>query len=353
MLGRAARWLDDRLGLWPVLSGLLKKPVPVHAKTPFYLLGGAALFLFLLQLATGVLLAVHYHPTPEAAHASVGRVMGEVPFGWLVRAMHARGADVLMVMVLAHLVTTYFLAAYRPPRELTWLTGMGLLLVMGAFCFSGSLLPWDTFAYFATAVGTEEARTVPWVGEALLRAVRGGETVGAPTLARFYVGHVVLLPLAALALVGLHVYLIQRHGMSRPVGETSEESVPFFPVVVMMDAAVWVLLLGAVVVLAALHPRELGTVANPLAPAPRGIRPEWYFTPAYETLRIVPGRVAGIDGPLVANAFFAIVALVWAMAPFWDRASARGERPVLARAVGVATLVWAVGISMYSYARPQ
>jgi cytochrome b6 len=345
------RWLDERLGLGPVLGALREKPVPVHRRSPFYLLGGAALFLMVLQFASGVLLAVYYHPTPEAAHGSVARLMSEVPFGWLVRSLHARGADLLVVMLLAHLASTYFLAAYRPPRELTWLTGMGLFFVMLAFCFSGSLLPWDTLAYFATAVGTEEVRTVPVIGETLLRVVRGGDMVGGPTLARFYVVHIVLLPLAALALVGLHVYLIQRHGISRPVGENGDAAVPFWPVVVLADTAVWVLLLGAVVVLAALLPRELGEVANPLASAPRGIRPEWYFTPAYETLRLVPGRIGGLPGPVVANAFFGLIALVWLAVPFWDRASARGQRSWLAWLVGVATVVWAVGITVYSYTR--
>lgn len=351
MIRRGVSWLDQRLGLLAPLRAFLGKPVPVHARSAFYLLGGAALFLCVLQLVSGVLLAIYYHPTPEAAHASVARVMGEVPFGWLVRGVHARGADLFVAFLLAHLLSTYFLAAYRPPREMTWITGCALFFVSLALCFSGSLLPWDTLAYFATQVGTEEVRTVPVVGQLLLRMVRGGEQVGGPTLARFYVGHIALLPALLLALLGLHLHLVQRHGMSRPVSETGTRSVTFYPVVALSDLAAWVFLLGAVVLLAALHPRELGAPADPLAAAPAGIRPEWYFTPAYETLRLLPGKISGLDGPLVGNTLFGAIALAWLTVPFWDRSSARGERGVAARLVGLVTVAWAAGITAYSYWR--
>lgn len=353
MIRRGLSWLDDRLGVQAGLRAFLGKPVPVHGRTAFYLLGGAALFLLVLQLVTGVLLAIYYQPTPEAAHASVARVMGEVPFGWLVRSLHARGADLFVVLLLAHLLSTYWVAAYRPPRELTWVTGCVLFFLALGFCFSGSLLPWDTLAYFATQVGTEEVRTAPVVGELLLRVVRGGEQVGAPTLARFYVAHIALLPMAILAVLGVHLALVQRHGMSRPMDDTGTRTVPFFPVVALSDLATWTFLLAAVVTLAALHPRELGAPADPLAAAPAGIRPEWYFTPAYETLRQLPGKVAGIDGPLFGNILFGTLALAWFTVPFWDRDAARGQRGFLARLLGVLTVVWAAGITAFSYWRTQ
>lgn len=353
MIRRGLGWLDERVGLFAPLREFLAKPVPVHRRSAVYLLGGAALFLCGLQLVSGVLLAIHYHPTPEAAHASVARVMGEVPFGWLMRSVHARGADVLVVLLLAHLLSTFFLTAYRPPRELTWITGCALFFLALAFCFSGSLLPWDTLAYFATQVGTEEVRTVPVVGDVLLRLVRGGDHVGGATLARFYLVHVALLPMALLAMLGLHLHLVQRHGVSRPAGETGTRTVRFFPVVALSDLAVWVFLLGNVVLLAVLHPRELGAVADPIAAAPAGIRPEWYFTPAYETLRQLPGKVAGLDGPLVGNALFGTIALAWLTVPFWDRTPEKRARFTLARFVGCLTVVWAAGITAYSYWRAQ
>lgn len=353
MIRRGVRWLDERVGFLEPLAGFLGKDVPVHRRSAFYLLGGAALFLCMLQFASGVLLAIYYAPTPEAAHGSVQRLMADVPFGWLVRSLHARGADLFVTMLLAHLATTFFMAAYRPPREMTWLTGCGLFGLALGLCFSGSLLPWDTLAYFATQVGTEEVRTVPVVGDTLLHLVRGGEQVSGATLSRFYVAHIALLPLGLLGMMGLHLWLVQRHGMSRAIGDPSTRTVPFFPTVVLSDLAVWVALLGTLVLAAVLYPRELGSPADPMAAAPAGIRPEWYFTPAYETLRQLPGKIAGVDGPLVGNMFFGLLSVAWLTVPFWDRAAARGERGIAAKVVGVLTLLWAAGITLYSYGRAQ
>lgn len=299
-----------------------------------WLLGAGALILCGMQLLSGFLLALYYHPTPEAAHGSIAHVMSDVPFGWLMRSLHARGADLFVLLVAAHLVRSFFRAAYRPPRAVTWVSGCALFGIVLALCFSGSLLPWDTLAYFATQVGTEEVRTVPLIGEVLLKIVRGGEQVGGETLARFYVGHITLLPGALLGVLAFHLYLVQRHGLSEPA-EVRPRAV----------GALAIALLGVLVLMAVVHPRELGAPADPLAAAPAGIRPEWYFTPPFETLRLLPGKVLGLEAPLPGNIFFGTLTVLWLTVPLWDR----GGRA--AKVLGVLTLVWAIGITLYSYGR--
>lgn len=303
--------------------------------------GAAALIVCGLQLFSGVLLALYYHPTPEAAHGSIAHIMSDVPFGWLMRSLHARGADLFVALVFAHLVTTFFRATYRPPRSLMWLTGCALFGIVLAFCFSGSLLPWDTLAYSATQVGTEEVGTVPFLGPALLRAVRGGDAVSGATLARFYVGHITLLPCALLAGLAAHLYLIRQNGLSEPLGDARPK------VVALAGLAAGTALLGLLVLAAVLHPRELGAPADPLAAAPAGIRPEWYFTPPFETLRLLPGKILFLEAPLPGNIFFGTLSLLWLTVPFWDRSG----RSWFAKLLGVFTVVWAVGVTVYSYTR--
>ena len=344
-------WLLSRLKVADALRHALEKPVPLHRRWPFYLLGGACLFLMSVQVLTGVLLALYYHPTPGGAHASVARIMGEIPYGWLVRSVHARGADLLVMFLLWHLVSTFFMRSYRPPRELTWITGFAVLFLVLGFCFSGSLFPWDTFAYFATQVGTQDIGTLPVVGEHLVKIVRGGEHVSADTLTRFYVAHVVLLPLAALALIGLHLLLVQQHGMSVPPGTPPGRWVPFYPHVAALDGVVWLLVLAVLAALAACVPCGLGAQCDPLAPAPPGIRPEWYFTPVYETLRLLPSRLLGLEGAAIGNVAFGLLTLFWLTVPFWDRAAHREESSSWVTLFGLATIAWCVGVTAYSYYR--
>jgi cytochrome b6 len=348
-------WLESRLPLRAALGAFLGKPVPIHRLSAAYLLGGASLFLLGAQAATGILISLYYQPTPEAAHASVARLMTDVPYGWLFRSLHARGADLLVAVLAAHVLTTFFMRAYRPPRELTWVTGFVVASLVLALCFSGSLLPWDTLAYFATQVGSQEVGTLPLVGPGLVRLVRGGEGIGAHTLTRFHVAHVVLLPLGLIALLGLHLYLVQAHGISVPEplaapAPAAARAVPFFPLVALADAVVWLVLLGALAGLTALAPAGLGPAADPLAPAPAGIRPEWYFAPFYESLRLAPSRLLGLEGAAVANIGFALLALLWLTVPFWDTPG-RTARARAATGLGLATLTWALALSAYSYWR--
>jgi quinol-cytochrome oxidoreductase complex cytochrome b subunit len=198
-------WLNDRVGFSSVMPFMRKKEVPVHRHSFWYYLGGMALFLFGLQVATGILLLFYYRPSAEGAYESVQFLMANVEFGWLIRSIHAWGANLLILVVWVHLFSVLLLKAYRPPRELTWMTGAGLLFVALGMGFTGYLLPWNTLAFFATRVGTEIPGVMPIVGPFIRNVLRGGDDVSGATLTRFYALHVSVLPAIMFMLVSLQV----------------------------------------------------------------------------------------------------------------------------------------------------
>src|ERR1700676_3802973 len=209
MTAKAIKWLDDRLALSAIRKLMDHKTVPVHSATRWYYFGGITLFLFAIQVVTGILLLFYYRPTVAEGFDSVRFIMTRVEFGWLIRSIHSWSANLLIFVAFVHMFSVVFTHAYRPPRELTWLSGIVLLGLMLGFGFSGYLLPWNQISYFATKVGTDVAGSTPLVGPAIARILRGGNDVGAPTLTRFFALHVMILPLITAGLVVLHVVLVQ------------------------------------------------------------------------------------------------------------------------------------------------
>jgi cytochrome b6 len=238
--------------------------------------------------------------------------------------------------------------AYRPPRELTWLTGVAALGLGLGFGFSGYLLPWDEIAFFATSVGTAVAGAVPVVGRATLELLRGGEDVTGATLARFFALHVVVLPFAALGLLGAHLILVQRHGMSVPPRATlTGPPRPFIPDFLLRDLVGWTLALALLAALASLFPAELGPKANPFASAPPGIKPEWYFYAPFQQLKLIPAKLGPFEGEAVGVlAMMALGALV-VLVPFLDRKAARDEPSPLFTSVGIAIFLYLVVLTCY------
>src|SRR6266700_980762 len=212
------RWIDERIGMDSIRSLLAHKTVPVHSASIWYYFGGITLFLFLIQVVTGILLLFYYRPTTTEAYESVQFIMTKVEFGWLIRSVHSWSANLMILAAFIHMFSVVFLHAYRRPRELTWLSGIVLLGLMLGFGFSGYLLPWNQISYFATKVGTDVAGTMPVAGPTLARFLRGGEDVGGATLTRFFDFHVIILPLITFGLLGMHLLLVQKHGMSAPGG---------------------------------------------------------------------------------------------------------------------------------------
>jgi cytochrome b6 len=199
MSGRIGAWLGERLALGDVIEALRHKTVPHHRHSVWYYFGGMTLFLFGIQVGTGALLLLYYRPSAAEAYESVQFIVTHVPFGWLVRSIHAWSANLMVACAVAHLFSVLFLHAYRRPRELTWVSGVLLLLLTLAFGFTGYLLPWNEVSFFATRVGTDIAAAVPVIGRGIVRFMRGGDDVTGATLTRLFGFHVAVLPAVATA----------------------------------------------------------------------------------------------------------------------------------------------------------
>jgi cytochrome b6 len=357
MLGRwreIEAWLEERIPIAPLREAALHKTVPVHRYSVFYYLGGMTLFFFVVQVVTGILLMLYYRPAPDGAFESVEFLMTTVPFGWLLRSIHSWSANLMIFFAFVHLASVFFMKAYRRPRELTWITGcLALFLALG-FGFSGYLLPWNQLSFFATRVGTDIAGVVPGVGPWILRFLRGGDRITGGTLSRFYGWHVAILPAIMTFFLGLHVLLVQTLGMSVPptVEKQAGERRPmrFFPNFALRDLFGWTVALGVLAALAALFPWELGVKADPFAPAPAGIRPEWYFMFMFQTLKLVPGgEILGIEYEVFPILGFGLVGLVLVLVPFLDRGLSRSGRSPLFTAVGVAGVAYIVVMTAWGY----
>lgn len=212
MATRVGNWLDERIGWRSVWEAIFIRKVP--KVNWFYTLGSATLFVAVNQMITGILLTIYYVPTPDQAYDSVLYITTQVPAGWLIRGLHHWGASAMVLLTVLHMLRVIFYGAYKYPREVTWFTGVGLLILVLGFGFTGYLLPWDQKAFWATTVGTRIAEVTPLVGDWILRIMRGGEELTAVTLARFFGVHVWFLPAALIGLLGIHLYLVIRVGIS-------------------------------------------------------------------------------------------------------------------------------------------
>jgi len=349
------RWLDDRLGISAAAEFASHKTVPVHRYSVFYYLGGMTLFFFLVQVATGILLMLYYRPSAEEAFESVEFLMTTVPFGWLIRSIHSWSANLMVFFAFIHMVSVFFMKSYRAPRELTWITGVLIFLLVLGFGFSGYLLPWNQLAFFATKVGTDIAGVVPGVGHWILRFLRGGDRVTGGTLSRFYGWHVAILPAITTVLIVAHILLVQVKGMSVPPKIERDPSprkpMKFFPHFALRDLTGWVIALAVLGSLAALFPWELGEKADAFAPAYENIRPEWYYVFMFQTLKLVPGGdIAGIEYEAIPIVLFGLAAAVLIAVPFLDRnVSKRGKSPLFS-AAGVLAIIYMLAMTCWGYA---
>jgi quinol-cytochrome oxidoreductase complex cytochrome b subunit len=212
MAVRLGNWLDERLGWRTVWNAIFLRKVP--KVNWLFTLGSATLFLTINQGFTGILLTLYYAPTPDHAYDSVQYITTQVPAGWLIRGLHHWGASAMVLVTVLHMLRVILHGAYKFPREITWFTGVALLIIVVGFGFTGYLLPWDQKAFWATTVGTRIAEVTPVVGPWLLRIMRGGEELSAVTLARFFGAHVWFLPAALAVLIFIHLYLVIRIGIS-------------------------------------------------------------------------------------------------------------------------------------------
>ncbi len=340
-------WVDERVQFDDLIKFFSKKYVPVHRHSIWYYFGGVSVFLFVIQVLTGILLLFYYKGSADLAYESIQFIMSKVQFGWLVRSIHAWSANLFIFSLFIHMFSVFFEKSYRNPREMTWLSGMLMFFLALFFGFSGYLLPWNQLAFFATKVGTDIAGAVPVIGEPLKIFLRGGDDVTGATLSRFFGFHVALLPGIFTLLLAVHLILVQRQGMSEPLEtehskKTSLKKMPFFPNFFLRDLLLWLLVLNILAVLAVFFPAELGLKADLFGVAPAGIKPEWYFLFMFQTLKYFPAHIVLFEGEVVGIVLFSIAGLLWLLVPFWDRKSARGQQNRMINYLGIFAVIFII-----------
>ncbi|MFM7389465.1 MAG: cytochrome bc complex cytochrome b subunit [Vampirovibrionales bacterium] len=337
-------WLCERMPIVAAIKFAAKKEVPVHKHSLWYYMGGVAMLFVIIQFVTGVLLMVHYVPSMDAAYQSVMAINNKIPFGWLIRSMHSWGANLFIFVLFIHMHSTYFMKAYRAPRELTWLTGLGLIFLAMVFGFTGYLLPMDEMAFFASKVGIDIAGSTPIIGDLVALFARGGVEIGQGTINRFFTIHVIALPAALMGLLGLHLTLIQLQGISEPpeiqkLPEKQKKYEKFFPDFFMKDLLVWLVVTVAFLAIVCISPWHLGPQADPAAAAPLGIRPEWYFLSQFQILKLMPQSFLFIEGEHLGLGLIGLAVASLAIVPFIDT----GKNPLLSKLATVWGWMFLVG----------
>ena len=255
----------------------------------------------------------------------------------------------MVLTLFLHLFSTFFMKAYRPPREGTWLTGLCLMGLVLAFGFSGYLLPWDELSFFATRVGISELEKVPGIGPFVANLARGGSDVTVDTIGRFYPLHVVVLPLLVLSLLGVHLLFVQIQGVSAPdryrkFPADEQKSVSFFGEFLISEIFVWLLMAGMLVFLATFFPCGLSPQADPTAPASPSIKPEWYFLSPYQALKLFPARLELLGQLLISAIPLAMLGL-----PFIDRATPADRRGRIVSVIGFCLLIGFIGMTLWGW----
>lgn len=336
-------WLEERTGYKKLLSEALDEPVPGGARFA-YVFGSALTLVFVSQAVTGILLMAAYQPSATTAWSSVMYISSKMSWGWLIRGVHHFGAQAMVILLAAHLGQTAIYGAYKKPRELNWLLGLGLMGLTLAFSLTGYLLPWDQKGYWATRVATNIAGTIPLIGAFTQRMLVGGADYGHMTLTRFYALHVAVLPVGLMLLLGAHVMLFRRHGVTPPAGADTTKVDRFWPKQLGMDVLVSLAVLGVVFWLAVrAHGAHLDAPADPSSDY--SARPEWYFLALFEALKYVPGHmewIVAVAIPLVVGGY--LVGL-----PFLDRKPSTKLVPRIALLVPLALIALAtVGLTVMS-----
>jgi cytochrome b6 len=348
-------WVDERVQLSGLVEFMGTKYVPVHRHSLWYYFGGVSLFLFIIQVITGILLLLYYKGGEELAFESIQFIMSKVQFGWLIRSIHSWTANLFILAAMIHMFSVFFEKAYRKPREFTWITGMLMFFLALGFGFSGYLLPWNELAFFATKVGTDIAGVIPVIGKPIMVFLRGGEEVTGATLSRFFGFHVAVFPGIFTVFLGIHLLLVQRQGMSEPLEFENEstaerKTMPFFPNFLLRDLLFWLIVLNLLAILAVFFPWELGKKADAFAPAPAGIKPEWYFLFMFQTLKYIPGTVLVFDGEVLGILLFSLAGLLWTLVPFWDRKSSRGEKSRSINYIGLFVVLYIIVLTIIGWA---
>jgi ubiquinol-cytochrome c reductase cytochrome b subunit len=321
---RVLDWLDDRTGYRGVIRHSLEEPVPGGASFA-YVFGSVLTFVLLLQMTTGVFLAMYYSPSATDAWASVAYIQDTVSFGWFIRGLHSHGASAMVILAGLHLLQTGLYGAYKKPRELNWIVGVLMLGLILAFALTGYLLPWDQTGYWATKVATGIAGTSPVIGAQLQQVAQGGNEYGNLTLTRFFAIHVFILPGVLIGLLVAHVALFRRHGVTpkwgRSKAELDRDTEPFWPDQLFKDMVAIALAFSALIAVNVYtHGVKLDAPADPASNF--DARPEWYFRALFQMLKYFEGTMEHV----VALGLPVVVGAVLLGLPFVDRGPDRSPR---------------------------
>lgn len=329
-------WLEHRTGIESIVRGFLYEEIPASSGWP-QVFGSIAVFLFLVQAFTGILLAFNYAPTPGDAYNSLRYIVTELTGGRLIRGLHHWGASMMIVVVVLHMTQVFLWGGYKKPREATWMVGVVLLLLTLAYGLTGYLLPWDNRAYWGTVVTTQIAASAPFVGPYLTRLLGSDGTIGVVTFARFYAMHVLLLPPATMLLIAVHIYLVRKHGIT-PVANDFAPKKRFFPEQVFRDTVAVFAAFAVLFCMAIFAQAPLGRLADP-TDTTYIPRPEWYFLFLFQTLKFMQGPLEVVGSVILPG--LAVTALL--LVPFIDRTKMRmwRQRTVAIGVVVFAAVGWA------------
>lgn len=356
-------WIDVRVGIRDVAEKELTGYLLPRNINVWYSMGSILMFAFALQVVTGMLLLIYYVPDADKAFKSVTAIMNDVPYGWLIRMMHAVGSNMMVLVLLLHMISVLFMGSYKKPRELNWVTGFILLSMIQGISLTGYLLPWSQLSFWATTVATNSANAIPVVGPYLVEFLRGSPLVGPPTLGRFFALHVAVIPAGIAAMIGAHLFFLKRTGVSTPpfgqqdtsnqwqgegyAHENHPGGIPFFPNFALEDLrsiAIYMAIFLAVVFFDPylFFPKDAFIPANAFVTPPH-IKPEWYFLANYQVLKIFPNELIGLSLQGAAMTFLALL-------PFIDRGRERHplKRPLfMACSIG-GLLLW-IGLSIWGH----
>jgi cytochrome b6 len=354
LTARISNWLKQRTGHDVITPLVQKKTVPIDGLSLKYYLGGAVAFFFMLQVVTGLLLAMYYVPTVRGAFRSIETITFRVEYGWLVRSVHHWAAQLMVMGVFLHMVTVFWNRAYQSPRELTWISGCLMLGIVLSICFFGYLLPWNELSFSATCTGIQIIEKLPLLGKDIVEIVQGGGELTSETLTRFYTFHTMLLPALLFLVLAAHIYMIQVHGMSEPMrwrkaADDTKRHLPFYPDFMRRIMVSWVVLINILLLLAMLFPLEPGEEADRFTSTPSDIKPEWYFLFLYKSLKLMPAIPGFINGEILVLGIVSLGALSILLIPFIDGKRSFEKRAKTIRAAGIVMLVYLVLMTVWGY----
>lgn len=339
MIKKIIEAVDKRIELINLYQENLSQYMVPAGLNFWYSLGSVLIALFCIEIATGILLLIHYVPHTKEAFASVNHIYGVVPFGWVIRRVHAIGANLFVFVLFLHMLSVLVMGSYKKPREIHWFVGCFIFGITLVTCLSGYLLPWSQLSYWATTVATSFPGSVPLIGDWLVNFMRGGDLVSQETLGRFFAMHVSLIPFTLLLLIAVHIFVMRRTGISTPPWTDGTKKVPFYPHFVVEDMKVVYFFLMILFIFVFFYPQisfppDAMDPADPLS-TPAHIKPEWYFLANYQMLKLVPNEFAGIllQGIIAAFLFFLPLVDKGEERRFW-------KRPVFAALTIFGTMVF-------------